>query len=392
MNEGRHQIMRWRMGVGGCTRAALLAVGVLAITLATAALAAPAANAVVAKGIVDAALEAEHATSAAKPAMIREIDRGLGATWVRLTAHWSVLEPQQGAYAPAELERLDALVAGLHEAGVKVMLTVVSVPAWAQDQSFWEQPPAGFAKGAQGFYAPRSDAMDDFGRLAEFLAHRYRSRIQALECWNEPNLWAYLYPQRVANDPYSGARVYLRMLRSFSAGVRRAHSRVRVVAGATAPVGLNDSYRTSPQRFARFLRRADAGRLFDAYSHHPYTPGGSLYAAPGRPPNDPSTTVTLYNLRTLLRLFPRKPFYLTEYGYSTKPTTAFGGFSVTEQQQARYLKGAFRLAASYPQVKLLTWFLLRDLEPASGPGSGVYSGLRRTNGERKPAWYAFRAQ
>ena len=46
------------------------------------------------------------------------------------------------------------------------------------------------------------------------------------------------------------------------------------------PSGLDDIYRTSPQRFARFLQRAHAGRYFDVYSHHPYTPGGSIYAAP----------------------------------------------------------------------------------------------------------------
>ncbi|HET6494848.1 MAG TPA: hypothetical protein VFH61_05735, partial [Thermoleophilia bacterium] len=97
-----------------------------------------------------------------------------------------------------------------------------------------------------------------------------------------------------------------------------------------------------------------------------------------------------FNLRTLLRLFPKKPFYLTEYGYSTRPSAALGGFSVSGRAQARYLREAYRLATSYRQVKLLVWFLLRDQKPMSGPGTGVYSGLRRTNGERKPAWYAFR--
>ena len=116
------------------------------------------------------------------------------------------------------------------------------------------------------------------------------------------------------------------MLKAFHAGVARAHTGVRVVAGATAPVGLDDTYRTSPQRFARFLRRAGAGRFFDVYSHHPYTPGGSIYTAPDQPPNDPSNTVTLFNLRTLLRLFPSKPFYLTEYGYNTQPNQVFGTF------------------------------------------------------------------
>jgi len=233
--------------------------------------------------------------------------------------------------------------------------------------------------------------MDDYGRVAELLARRYRGQVQALECWNEPNLWTYLYPQRVARDRFYAARVYLRMLRAFHAGVHRSGAPVRVVAGVTAPVGLNDVYRTSPQRFASFLRSAGAARYFDAYAHHPYTPGGSVYAAPGRPPNDPTTTVTLYNLRALLRLFPRKPFYLTEYGYATRPTAAFGGFAVTEKQQARYLREAYRLAASYGQVKLMVWFLLRDQGATDGPGTGVFSGLRRTNGERKPAWYAFRS-
>ena len=180
------------------------------------------------------------------------------------------------------------------------------------------------------------------------------------------------------------------MLKAFHAGVQRARTGVRVIAGATAPVGLNDIYRTSPQRFARFLQRNHAGRYFDVYSHHPYTPGGSLYPAPGQPPNDPSTTVTLGNLRTLLRLFPRKPFYLTEYGYATRPCVALGGFAVSEAEQARYLRQAYRVAASYRQVKLVVWFLLRDQAPPGDPETGVYSGLRRANGERKPSWYSFR--
>ena len=268
---------------------------------------------------------------------------------------------------------------GLHAAGVKIILTTCDAPAWAQDSSLWKRPPAGYARGPQSFYAVRRGALDEYGDLAEFLARRYKRRVQALECWNEPNLWSYIYPQRTAGDAYFGARTYLRMLRAFHAGAHRARTGVRVIAGATSPVGLNDVYRTSPQRFARFLRRAGASRHFDVYSHHPYTPGGSLYAAPGQPPNDPSTTVTLGNLRTLLRVFPRKPFYLTEYGYSTKPTQAFGGFAVSETKQARYLRQAYRVAASHRQVKLLVWFLLRD----GGGRDGDRRVLRAAPPERR---------
>ena len=322
--------------------------------------------------------------------MVSEIHRGLGAQWVRLGVDWAALEPTRGEYSPTELARLDALVDDFHAAGVKLLLTTYSMPSWATDRYWWSHPPFGYPEGPQAFYPIRSDALRDYGALAESLARRYKGRVQALECWNEPNMWFCLYPQRTADDPYFAARVYLRMLKAFRAGVVRAGTGVRVVAGATAPVGLNDRYRTSPQRFARFLRRAGAGRYFDVYSHHPYTPGGSLYTAPDQPPNDSTRTVTLFNLRTLLRLFPKKPFYLTEYGYNTQPNLMFG-FSVSESVQARYLRTAYRFAARDRQVKLLVWYLVRDWRPATGPAdAGVYTGLRRPDGTRKPAWYAFR--
>ena len=344
----------------------------------------------VAKGVISTHLEAEPADSAARAALVREIDRGLGARWVRVLVSWGALEPTRGTYDAAQLARLDALVADLHAAGVKVMLTTCYLPAWATDSYWWEHPPVGVAEGPRGNYPIRDGALKDYANLAEFLARRYKGQAQALECWNEPNLWGYIYPQRTASDPYFAARVYLRMLKAFHYGAHRAGTGVRVVAGATAPVGLDDRYRTSPQRFATFLKRAGAARFFDVYSHHPYTPGGSINAAPDRPPNDPSHTVTLWNLRTLLRLFPGKPFYLTEYGYNTKPCRDFGGFTVSEAAQARYLKSAYRYAARYPQVKLLIWFLLRDTRPSTGAADlGIYCGLRRPNGERKPSWYAF---
>jgi polysaccharide biosynthesis protein PslG len=350
------------------------------------------ARAAAAKGIIDCGLEASVAGSPERTALVREARTDLGARWVRVIADWSRLEPTQGAWDAASLAQLDSLVADLHGAGLRVLLTTCYVPRWASDSSFWDDPPPGVASGYRSFYPIRDDALDDYAGFAELLATRYAGRIDGLECWNEPNLWGYLYPQRVAGDADFGARVYLRMLRAFARGVRRAPrgSGVRIVAGATAPVGLNDKLRTSPQCFARFLRAQGAAAYFDVYSHHPYTPGGSLYAAPDQPPNDPRTTVTLYNLRTLLRLFPRKPFFLSEYGYNTDACLDFGGFAVSESVQASYLRRAYAYAGRYAQVRVLFWYLIGDAQPASGPSElGVYTGLRRASGARKPAWYAY---
>ena len=165
---------------------------------------------------------------------------------------------------------------------------------------------------------------------------------------------------------------------------------MRVVAGATAPVGLNDRMRTSPQRFARFLKHQDAGWYFDGCSHHPYTPSGTVFAAPDKPPNDPTTSVTLYNLGALPRLFPARPFYLTEDGYSTRFSRE-AAQTATRAQQAAYLRRAYKFVRKYPRVRMLLWFLLYDHRPAGQPVEmGIYSGLREPDGTRKPAWYASR--
>lgn len=347
------------------------------------------AGARVGKGMIDHVLEKADTTAEVK-ARVSQL-KGVKARWVRLVVDWRAVEPKCGAYNETELARLDRQVAALRAAGIKIVLTTCYMPKWASDQRFWDDPPTGYKSGYQSFYPIRSGALVNYRRLGAMLAKRYGGRVHALECWNEPNLWGYIYPQRTAGDRYFGARTYLRMLQAFSRGVRGTKMKIRVLAGATAPVGQNDRYRTSPQAFARFLKSKKAGHLFDGYSHHPYTPGGSVFHAPGRPPNNPNTTVTLYNLRTLLRIFPGKPFYLTEYGYNTKRSVYFGGFSVSEKSQAQYLTKAYKMASAHKQVKVLFWYLLTDAKPSSGPAeNGVYTGLRRLNGSKKPSWYAYR--
>ena len=142
----------------------------------------------------------------------------------------------------------------------------------------------------------------------------------------------------------------------------------------------------------RFLKSHGALRWFDAYSHHPYTTRGSTDVKPSAQPPRPKVQVTLGNLPVLLRIFPTRSFYLTEYCYSTGPKDAFV-VVVSKADQARYLRGAYALLGkrAYRQVKVMLWFLVRDwqAEPQSDPDQGVFTGLIDFTGQRKPAWYAF---
>jgi hypothetical protein len=351
----------------------------------------------VARGIADSSF---IATMTSDPATAQQemsqVKNELGATYIRFFVSWADAEPGNPAttrYDPVSvyMAGVVAAVSQAQQDGLKVMITLDEVPRWASDSSHW--------KG--GVYQP-NDAMStahlaDFQTFCHDLARQLEGKVYAYECWNEPNLYLSLYPQKTKQDKSFAAHLYVKMLRRFSAGIRAgAHSRATdatapfVVAGATAPRGSNspDAYSTSPQRFAAVIKAAKVTSLFDAYSHHPYTPGASRRLWPEAAPTNPGTTVSLENLRALLKLFPTKPFFLTEYGYQTAACQSFTGQHVSQINQAGYLERAYAYAARYRQVKMLMWFLLRDFKPAD-PNQGFYTGLATASGTPKRAWYAF---
>ena len=365
-----------------------MALMILALLLAAAYL--PTQASAVTRGLVDGEILVLASSPSKQATHVRELAGQLHARVVRINVRWPEFEPARGRIDQARVAALSTTVDALAKRNVKVILTVVYTPKWASNSSLWRSPPFGMKRGYNQIYAMRTAATDDLGGFAQHLSSTLKGRVFGYECWNEPNMWVYIYPQRKATDGVFAVRLYARMLKAFHAGVRRGDPHAKVIAGATAPLGYNDKYRTSPQRFARSLKRFGAVPYFDAYSHHPYTPGGSRNPGPNGRPNDPSTCVTMYNLTTLLRLFPSKPFYLTEYGYNTRPSLVFGGFTVSQSTQAAYLKLAYSLARRHSQVKMLLWYLLRDYRPPTGPANhGVYSGLRTAGGAKKRSWYAF---
>jgi hypothetical protein len=359
------------------------------------------------RGIIDYRLEEAIVDLGAVPGLVNEMGpTGLGSGWTRVLVHWNALQPTAPAvadpadadhdgYADAYLKQLDTIVGRLRDpGGMDIILTMVDVPKWASDRSAWNSPSPGYAKGEyQPFYAPDMSSLTvqgQFRALGAFLAKRYEGKAQYFECWNEPNLGTYLYPQTPVSATNGGAQTYLEMLKLWYAGVKSGSGDAVVIGGTTGPRGRGDAGSTPPQAFARYLKDHGASRYMDAYSHHPYTPGGSTRISPGQLPNNPLRCVTLGNLGQLTKLFPDKPFYLTEYGYNTEYSRWFG-VTVSEATQAQYLRQAFSYtAAHYPQVKALLWFLVDDWRPEGQPHDmGVYMGVRTADGKPKPSWYAF---
>jgi hypothetical protein len=359
----------------------LFAAALVLLTLATAGACPPVAGATAQRALCQAPLI--DLSPAERTARLTEMAAQLKARWLRVDVSWARAEPQQGIDNEAYLQAVYDTVAEARALGLKPLVMVLRTPTWAQDQSLWVRPPGGYVPGVPyAFYAIDLDHIPDFQAFMSRLTQRLGAHVNRWECWNEPNLWPYIWPQTTADDPYFAVRRYVAMLKAFNRGVKAVDPDDLVVAGSTGPVGNNDVYRTSPQRWASTMKVMGAADHFDIYSHHPYTPGGSTNIRPDEPPNDPLTTVTLYNLGQLLRLFPGKNFYLTEYGYNTEPCDDFGGFAVTLLQQARFLRIAYAYAGRYDQVRNLFWYLVQDV-------NGVYTGLRKTTGWHKPSWFVF---
>jgi hypothetical protein len=348
----------------------------------------------VGRGIIDNRLEYVGGVDLAQvPGMVDELGPArLHARWTRLLVHWPRLQPvapgvafagdaDGDGYDDAYVAELNQIVDGLVQNGVNVIVSPTEVPQWASDRSLW------YTAGSNGYSnnlamdVSNPDVLRAFGALGAFLATGLDQPVRYLEVWNEPNTSGTFYPQCTDGDPDFGLRVYVRMLRAFHTAVKAAESDAVVIAGATAPRGADDALSTTPRTFATYLRDHNAGRYFEAYSHHPY-----CWGPPDSQPND-RRAVWLTNLGQLLRLFPKKPFYLTEFGYGTAEPTVIG-LRVSPAKQARYLKEGYAYVARYPQVKALLWFMVQDLAPAPDR-PGAYMGLRSTGGARKFAWYAF---
>jgi hypothetical protein len=312
---------------------------------------------------------------------------------ITIGVSWATAEPASGSFDAGYFTKLIALVDAARAEGMQVVINVGNTPKWASDTAYWKYPPSGYkANVYYNFYPPSASGITEFGNFAAYLATQLQGKILGYECLNEPNMWTIIYPQKTAADPSLAIHTYEKMLKEFSAGVRGVGdpSNPLVIAGSTGPFGDNSKWRTSPQKFASALRAAGMATYFDAYSHHPYVPGGNANMSPTAIPFDPTHTVTLGNISTLLKMFPTKPFYLTEYAYSTSTTFMFGA-GVSQARQASYLTKAYSLAGKYAQIQALTWYMLKDWSPLGTKYSmlGVYSGLRTVTGARKLAYYAF---
>jgi Glycosyl hydrolase catalytic core len=345
--------------------------------------------------------------------------RTLGVKIVRANLYWGgpagvaqrrpnrPTNPDDPAYNWFKYDRMVRMAA---EENIRVVFAIVGTPRFANGGKPFNRAPLttrhlrhfaqaaatrysgsftpGLPVGVKGSQAPEADPLP---AVRHWLA------------WNEPNNPVFLFPQFIRTKKgvflRQAAKNYAKICNAIVAGVHApaALTGEKVACGVTAPRGNNNPrsrrQSISPIPFVRQMKRFGA-RGFDAYAHHPYY-GHPREHPSYRPrlnkgPRIVGGPVLLGNIddltREVTRLWGRKPLWITEYGYQTRPDR---NFAVSFAKQAQYLKQAFSIARKNPRIDMMLWFQLRD-QPRTRAFDGWQGGVMTRGGARKPAFRAFR--
>lgn len=157
-----------------------------------------------------------------------EMMRTAGIGTVRCDFRWSVCQSERDG--EFDFSRYDAVVDDAAAAGVAVLPILFVPPAWAK---------------------PVHKHLPEWGDWVEATVRHFRSRVSAVEIWNEPNL-----------DPdLSNPTNYLAVLSTAYAAAKRAAPSVRVLFGGTS---------TIPFDYIEEIYRLGGAGSFDVLAVHPY--------------------------------------------------------------------------------------------------------------------------
>ncbi len=172
----------------------------------------------------------------------------LGVTWIKFQLSWDEIEPQKGIYNWGEWDRL---IRTYHDAGFKILLSIVKAPDWARPANSnlnLEGPPA------------------DPGTYATFvgeLSKRYQGGVQAIEVWNEQNL-----AREGGGSPIPPAN-YVALLSAAYQAIKTADPSIIVVSGAPTPAGDVPGAAIDDINYLKAMYAAGLKNVADVIGVHP---------------------------------------------------------------------------------------------------------------------------
>lgn len=318
----------------------------------------------------------------------------IGATWVRVEFRWPDIQPDNTSeYNWQEYDRVIQAVNAHH---LKVLAVLDYTPGWAQTEAC--QKYITDQETAQTC-SPRSNA--EFGNFAGMAAQRYGSaKVHAWEIWNEPNLLGYWKSVRPDGSQVVDPVAYAKLANAAAQEIRK-HTTAHIVTGGLSPlfepsetIGMKQS-----DYLAKMLPYLSAG-VFSGISIHPYTwplfpSREELYNAFYTVDNGDAS----YNLQAILKTANRSDLQIwgTEYGASTvgrhaewNPETLTRPDHVDEDSQALMISQG--ISSWFKKENVGPLFVHSDSDQwLSSPRNEGGFGLKRSDGTKKPAYWAYRS-
>jgi spore germination protein YaaH len=173
----------------------------------------------------------------------------LGFNWVKFQMAWKDVEPAQGDYSWG---MWDNLINAYHDNGIQILLSIPKAPDWARpfdDDKSVEGPPQD-----PGLYA----------RFAGLVADRYRAKVQAVEVWNEQNLW-----YEAGGVGRINAANYVQLLQLSYRTIKGTNPDMIVVSGALTPAGTVGGAAVDDVEYLNQMYANGVKGFFDALGAHP---------------------------------------------------------------------------------------------------------------------------
>ena len=273
----------------------------------------------------------------------------LGFNWVKFQMPWKDVEPSPGNY---QWGTWDDVIGAYNAAGINVLLSIPKAPDWARppgDDKSVEGPPA------------------DYGTFAKFLgdvAARYNGKVQAIEVWNEQNLW-----YEGGGSPMPPEQ-YVAMLSAAYQSIKAANPNMIVVSGAMTPAGSVAGAAIDDIDYLNAMYAAGLKNVSDAIGSHP-----SGYNCPAsgdwQTVTDPTATSfrgpfdnrhhswcfrgTMEGYRNVMVAYgdTAKTIWPTEFGWAVSGNPQAGyeyARDNTHEEQAQWIVEAYQLAKQWGWV------------------------------------------
>ena len=172
----------------------------------------------------------------------------LGFEWVKFQVPWKQVEPHENV---RNWDKWDRLVQTYHNAGFKILLSVVKAPDWAR--------PAGTDLSTEG---PPADP-GAYARFVGELASRYKGGVNAIEVWNEQNL------AREGGGTPMPPEEYIALLSAAYQAIKTADPSIVVVSGGPTPAGDVPGLAVDDVNYLNGMYAAGLKNVSDAIGVHP---------------------------------------------------------------------------------------------------------------------------